>query len=358
MRARWSFVWMLLSSGCATQADPLVSPGRLGYLSDRAHELSMTIQGEATVDWREGCDGPATLCGDDAQLEQAARGALTAAAERHAARGEPLFPERARALRRVTGAARRADGRVDVRFLLDVTSFARDAEHPSQRWVYASDATTSFLANDDAPLARATPLSAASRDVTMAVVIGQIAAEAGDDDPARWSQRHLEDELVARGFARAGGRFRRGRLAVDVTGPDVARLSSERAADAVAAAFRSADVVYVSGHARSGLLANVERSERPSLVFLDLCWSYYLDAHEQRARTPSAAIVVTDGAVVTGSVDNVTMVVDGLLQPGAELTYRALLERLNDAAAARARERAGKVDPALAEPEVYGFLVP
>lgn len=360
MRASLLLPSLIVLASCASPPELLVSQGRLGYLSDRAHELGATIDGQATVDRRDGCDGSASVCIDDEQLGQATRAAFVDAAERHATRGAPLFPERARIETRVMHAAPRADGRIDVRFELDMTSFARASEHPSQPWVYPSDETTSFVASDDARLSLPTPLaSLEGRDVTIAVVLGQIAAEAGYDDPASWSRRHLAESLVAHGFTRDRGKLRRGAITVDIVGPDDAPLSTERAADEVAAAFRDADVVYISGHARSGLLAKVTHADRPTLVFLDLCWSYYLDAREQRERVPAAALVVTDGAVVTGSIDNVAILVDGLIEDGGrDRSYRALLARLNDAAEVRARQRAGKVDRELADPEVYGVLIP
>lgn len=194
------------------------------------------------------------------------------------------------------------------------------------------------------------------------LVFGQLGKkDLWDDDPGLWSAREAERALSTSGFTNAAGVFRRGSIEVRVVDPRRARLRSRAATDAVRHALAESDVVYVNGHAHSGLFDSLPRdgegSAAPKLVFVDTCWSHSLEAKALRAAYPGATLVVTDGRVTTGSVE----VVPALMEAAnGGVRVGAWLERINDAAMRRAARR--REDPAVgplqSAAEVYGVADP
>ena len=105
-------------------------------------------------------------------------------------------------------------------------------------------------------------------------------------------------------------------------------------------------------------LAESWRPARPRLVFADTCSSYFHEATRAQSVSGPAHLIVTDGRTVTGSIESFFPVIDALQAPDKAETWRALLVRMNDLAAARAAERRGKVEAILEPPEVYGVVPP
>lgn len=341
-----------LVCGCTSAPEERTSPGRVGYASDRAAEIVVSVEGDVVATGLS-CDAGTCVSGE--VVAEAARGLVTAREAESRAAGAPWFLARARrSAPEIVSAAARPDGRFDVHFRVELTSFARDAEHPGVGWPYPSLPGVTF--DDAARESLAAPLvDVPPRVVTL--LFGQMAREgapsAGD---LGWASLDAAKRgLLARGFVDRGDALVRGGVEVHLVGPDALPLHTKAASARVAESLRTSDVVYVNGHAGSGLLDDVAGGTA-ELVFLDTCWSYYEDAPHLRESLPEATMIVTDGVVVTGSAEGVPVVVDAAVSGG---TARDVVRALNDGAEARASRRLAEgVEPELALPEVYGVVPP
>lgn len=285
---------------------------------------------------------------------------LTRAAE---ARGEPLFPARGRTTTHWTLEPMRPGEPPRVRFVGELVSFARDDEHGDHPWPYAARRELRFADPAADTLDERLPrYGEPSGPTRVTLVFGQLGKkDLWPDDAGFWSADEATRLLVAEGFAWRGDVLWRGSTEVRIVRPTEARLRSRGATEAVHRALAESDVVYVNGHARSGLFdgltAGTEREPRPKLVFVDTCWSYALETTTLRAAYPHATLVVTDGRVVTGSA----AVVPALLEAATTRPRkRAWLTHINEAAARRAelRREDRSLEPALRAPEVYGLIAP
>lgn len=148
----------------------------------------------------------------------------------------------------------------------------------------------------------------------IAAVVG--AYEAGDParDPAIAGVRWLDRALRERGFVRAGSRYVRGDVTIDVVGPiafdDIAGTSA-----ALERASLEHDVVYYTGHSYDGELALPARG----VLVLDTCWSAQL--YGERASRRADPAVVNSERSVAGSIESLVELVDG--EPLAALNATA-----------------------------------
>lgn len=365
MARRPSRIWSLglltclFPAGCRSHPPADRSPGPVGYVSDRAHEIRVAVVGTVALSGRSACARDVRACERDPDVRAAVDRRLDTVASEGDARGEPLFLQRAARRARFSLEPRGDDAPPAVRFEVSVVSFAHDDDHPGKAWPYAARDGLRFEDDSAATLARALPrfVSADGR-TRVSLVFGQIGKkDLWPDDPAHWSADEATRTLRAHGFEGERDSLRRGPIEVLVVRPDVARLRSKEAAEAVRRALAESDVVYVSGHARSGLFDALPRSDAPKLVFVDTCWSFALETNALREALPGATLVVTDGRVATGSV----AVLPALLEAATrEPRVGPWLKRVNDAAAFRAARRRenGTLDPVLKDAEVYGLVPP
>jgi hypothetical protein len=351
----------LLFAGCRPHIPDDRCPGAVGYVSDRAHEEHVTIEGAVEPAAFSLCSHDVRACGVDWTVRSAVSRRVQTAAQLSEARGRPFFPGRATRQTRFAFEPAVANEPPRVRFTVELVSFARDDEHPDRTWPWEDGDGIRFADPAAKALSDTLPRFVSADGITrVALVFGQLGKkDLWPDDPGFWSAAEAERSLVERGFVHDGDHLARGSIEVRIVRPTEARLRSREATRAVRDALARNDVVYVNGHARSRLFAGLPPPEagsgRPKLVFVDTCWSYALETNPLRAAYPEATLVITDGRVTTGSV----AVVPALLDAATERPrVGAWLERINDAAARRAVRRRENPDlePVLQAAEVYGVV--
>lgn len=354
----------LLIAGCRPHQPSDRAPGPVGYASDRAHELRVTVEGTIALPASSTCARDVRMCAYDPWVDAAVAARLQEESLAADARDEPLFLDRSVTTTRFSLEPGAPLEPRSARFEIALVSFARDEERRAKTWPYPPRDGLRFDGSAALVLDELLPRFASPDGRSrVTLVFGQLGKkELWPDDSGFWSADEATRLLVARGFVSDGNVLRRGGIEVQIVRPSVARLRSSEAAEAVRRALEGSDVVYVSGHARSGLFDQLptERGQQhsePKLVFVDTCWSYALETNALRAAYPRATLVVTDGRVTTGSVAVVPTLLDAAMDRHRS---RPWLTRINDAAARRAAQRREDrtLAPALHTAEVYGLVPP
>jgi hypothetical protein len=333
--------------GCGEAYRP-VSPGRTGYLSDRAIEI-------------------------DVEMELSSENELFAVEAALESGGTPLFLDRAH-----VKSADAGGGRVRTH----VTSFAREEELlelDSTIGAYPRSARPRFRLPDDEARASAPAYGRLAEDgvLTVSALFGEMAKDGlAPDDAAYWSLAAFSLDLERHGYALDANvtgyrRYRKGEgeLAVQIAvyGPELLRVGhDDEGAIVLRHAIAESDIVYVDEHAfQKGLevLADPAAYDpaRYRILVLDTCYSYSLYTRWvlDAASPGSTHVVNTDGRVVTGSVESFGAMLHAVVAEVGAPTFRSrtwlsLVGEMNDLAAARAGRRRDVPDERLRPAEVYG----
>ena len=364
---------LVLLAACG-EAPPDVAPGPTGYISDRAIELTLALHGTLSLPTAEveasralrRTVSPAPLGGRlDAELDRIE--ALRLAA------GLPIVPSRARVAWTLGAPSAGEAGRSRLPWsaLLDTWISARDLPPGAPGLgAYASDPAVLYASPTSGDASPGSLGLADDGRVVVGVLLGQMdRAVVRRDDPGARGVAFLEGTLQGWGFSPAGpmpggaGRAWLGSIngievVVHLHDPLAAAASPDEQAGAVRRVVAGSEVAWLSLHAGlPGLdaLAEPLPDAGPRLVVLDVCWSYYkYVASLLTAAAGPLHVVSAASRVVTGSVEGLPIVLRGLVGADGGPTWVELLADLNDAAEARAAERAGALDGRLWLPEIYG----
>ena len=382
---RCAKVWLGIVAfglGCAEPYTP-VSPGAIGYLSDNALEIDARFQRTVHVPCDEVGEGRSSGSGGSRASTRLLRD-VHAVGHDAALRGRPLMLEHAAVSVDVQSVKAEGAGQCEVRYEGHVESLITSSEMEARgttRDAYEGDAEIEFGLPGDGALEAAPDYGALGEDDTLdvGVVFGQMNPDGlQDDDAGYWSARALEGHLLEKGLTvdvgrgAAGGRLMEGRVGrtrvrVEIVDPGGFSLGADGASKAALLGTMLAqhEVVYLNGHAfQTGMEAlwdagSYGSSAQYRVVVLDICWSYYAYAKKilDAVDAGRVAVVAVPGRVVTGSVNSFALLIDALtagVEAGGGDRWYGILRRMNALAEERATTRAGVIDPALREAEVYG----
>jgi len=171
----------------------------------------------------------------------------------------------------------------------------------------------------------------ADHRLTVAVVIGELSGGAGDHNA--WSYRALVAALRERGYTETS----RGHFALDSTTIDVQLLPDDRATlgAALTAALADHDVVYYTGHNQGGGL-DIHAPDAYRVIMMDTCYSTQL--YSPRLVGPARDVIGNRERAVTGSIESLVTLVDGLRERAA---WQPLIAELDKRAQVRVRMRTG-----------------
>jgi len=182
--------------------------------------------------------------------------------------------------------------------------------------------------SDDGP--RYSELLADER-ITIAVVFGELAG--GPDDYNARSASALAGALRARGFREtAPSHFEARAVTIDIA---IHPNDKTVIGPALTAAFATHELVYYNGHSYEGDL-DFAIPDDYRIAVLDTCWSTQL--YSARVVGPSRDVIGNTDRSVTGSIDSLITIVDGLRAHAP--AWQPLIERSNAHAVTRALGRA------------------
>ena len=165
--------------------------------------------------------------------------------------------------------------------------------------------------------------------ITIAAVFGELRGGPGDRNA--WSYQALATALRERGFAEtAPDHFERDELAIDLQllPDDATRLGA-----AITHALADHDLVYYNGHNQGGTL-EISGPAEYRVIVMDTCFSTQL--YSQRLTGPERDVIGNRERSITGSVQSLLVLVDGLHERSA---WRPMLDDMNRLSDERARMR-------------------
>ena len=232
----------------------------------------------------------------------------------------------------------------------------------------------------------------ADNKFTVAALFGRMDEGSIEEDKGSWSQLQFEQYLRSIGMEQIGdetdnhgnrwtrfvGSIKQGtQVHVDILGPSELspRDASHKVGEAIASALRNHELVYFNGHSMRGSIKSLSQAEtyrvdegdvhQYGILVLDACWStqlYSLPVRVAAAQVRRLDIISNDTVSVTGSIHSFVALLKGLLLSASKSTsapWQGHLQRMNELAQARARERSSRSpETRFLRPESYRLAKP